>query len=441
MNKIVKEIFKKANLISFEKLLDYGFEVIDDKYVYQTSFLNDSFYFYFEIDKNKNIDSKIIDKELDEEYDSIFIETLEGGYVSKVREMYKKLLIKIKDDLFNETTFISPQANRIKSLIQYKYNELPDFPFKDDHITGIFRYPDNRKWYGLIMNITKYKVTKKEEDIEHVDVFNIKVAEERIPSIFNEKSIYPSYHMKKTSWVSIILDDTLDDNYIMELVDESRNYAINSTKKNKIKWIFFDIGSTLLDETECEIYRFKETIKNTNITYDEWVKEYIELYKQNKPAYNIMIKKYNLKKIPWPSHLEYEFEGVKEVLAYMKKHFHLGIIANQRLGTIERLKKRDMDKYFDVIISSAEERLEKPDPRIFNLALERAGINSSEAVMIGDRLDNDILPSMELGFKTIWIRKSYGAYGNPNLLPKKIDYIIDDIRDLYKIDLKELKKR
>ena len=206
-----------------------------------------------------------------------------------------------------------------------------------------------------------------------------------------------------------------------------------------IDWIFFDIGSTLVDETESEKYRFEKTIEGSDFSLSKFKEEYINLYKENKDAYHIMVKKYNLNYIPWPSFLDKPIENVKKILEYLKLYFHLGIIANQPLGTEQRLKEMGIHTYFEVIMSSAEEKLEKPDPRFFLKALEKANVKAEHAIMIGDRLDNDILPSMNLGFKTIWLRKSYGAFGNPSLLPKKIDLIIDDLRDLLSISIEELK--
>ncbi|MBR4040277.1 MAG: HAD-IA family hydrolase, partial [Clostridia bacterium] len=59
-------------------------------------------------------------------------------------------------------------------------------------------------------------------------------------------------------------------------------------------------------------------------------------------------------------------------------------------------------KYIDIVVASAEEGVAKPDKRIFEIALERADCKRSEAAMIGDRLDNDIVPANELGMYTIW---------------------------------------
>ena len=200
-----------------------------------------------------------------------------------------------------------------------------------------------------------------------------------------------------------------------------------------IKWLFFDIGSTLVDETKCEEYRIDESIKNSGVSKEIFKKEMIELCKVNLDGYKLTLDKYHLPKTPWPSFLEDDIKGVKDVLKYVSKKYKLGIIANQPLGTVERLKKRDLCRFFDVIISSEEEGVSKPDPKIFELALKRANAKASESFMIGDRIDNDMIPAINLGFNTIWIRRSYGGMGNAEILSKKPDYIVDDIKEIIKI--------
>ena len=63
--------------------------------------------------------------------------------------------------------------------------------------------------------------------------------------------------------------------------------------------------------------------------------------------------------------------------------------------------------YISNCLCSFELGLEKPDPAIFQLALERARCSPSQAVMIGDRLDNDIRPARLLGWKTIRIMQGF----------------------------------
>jgi len=197
-----------------------------------------------------------------------------------------------------------------------------------------------------------------------------------------------------------------------------------------IKWIFFDIGSTLFDESDSEEYRINEVLADTDINKEDFIKEYISLASQSQDAFHLLVKKYNLKYSGWPAFKDRLIPGIEEILDYLKDKYHLGIIANQPLGTEKRLESFGIRKYFEVVISSAEVGYVKPQPEIFQLALKQAKTKPEESLMIGDRLENDIRPAQELGFKTIWFKNSYGKYGNPELLPKMPDHIIDSIFEL-----------
>lgn len=52
--------------------------------------------------------------------------------------------------------------------------------------------------------------------------------------------------------------------------------------------------------------------------------------------------------------------------------------------------------YIKLIVASAEEGVAKPDKRIFEIALDKANCEPQAAVMIGDRVDNDIVPAKAL---------------------------------------------
>ena len=79
------------------------------------------------------------------------------------------------------------------------------------------------------------------------------------------------------------------------------------------------------------------------------------------------------------------------------------------------------------MIASAEEGVEKPNPRIFQIALERANCLPENAVMVGDRLDNDIIPAKELGMKTIWVKQGFAEYKLDSVSP---DYIIKTLEEI-----------
>ena len=95
----------------------------------------------------------------------------------------------------------------------------------------------------------------------------------------------------------------------------------------------------------------------------------------------------------------------------MKSKGHkLGIIANQKKGLETRVSEFGILKYFDLVIASEEDLVSKPDKEIFNIALSKINSKPQECIMIGDRLDNDIIPASKLGMKTIWIRQGLAIY-------------------------------
>src|SRR3972149_3877226 len=59
---------------------------------------------------------------------------------------------------------------------------------------------------------------------------------------------------------------------------------------------------------------------------------------------------------------------------------------------------------FDVLAISEELSLHKPDRALFQWAMDRAGVSPDEAVRVGDRHDNDVVPAAGLGMHTIWVR-------------------------------------
>ena len=228
---IIKEIFAKSSLIK-ESLLNYGFSLKESRYVYEKSFFDDQFLAVITIDKDGVISGKVIDKEMNEEYYQINVESFNGGFVGSVREAYKEILIDIRNKCFKSQIYISPQANRISKLIKERYNEDPDFPFDKLENYGVYRYPKNKKWYGLIMNIKRSQLLHDDSN-DFIDVINIKLSEEIMSEALKIYGIFPAYHMNRSYWASIMLDDTLDDEAVMKYINYSRDIIMNNTKKKK----------------------------------------------------------------------------------------------------------------------------------------------------------------------------------------------------------------
>jgi HAD superfamily hydrolase (TIGR01509 family) len=128
--------------------------------------------------------------------------------------------------------------------------------------------------------------------------------------------------------------------------------------------------------------------------------------------------------------LERPFPGAGDVLRELSRRYRIGIIANQPAGTQDRLRLHGWGDFIAECISSAEEGLLKPDPRIFHLALSRTQCSARDAVMIGDRIDNDIRPAKALGMRTVRLRQGASRFQQPRDAADEADVTIDDIRNL-----------
>ena len=201
-----------------------------------------------------------------------------------------------------------------------------------------------------------------------------------------------------------------------------------------IKWIFFDIGSTLVDETEAYDHRVREMIAGTSITFKEFDDVRIALARQGLDGNSAAIKHLGLTKTPWHSEDEVPYSDAHSTLAALvDKGYKLGIIANQKLGTEKRLESWGLRQYFDVIAASAEIGYAKPDKEIFEKAFELANCTAAESVMVGDRLDNDIIPAKAIGMKTVWVKNGLAQYQSAELGEGVADYQIGSLSDLLRI--------
>ncbi|HFI0403577.1 TPA: HAD family hydrolase [Streptococcus suis] len=188
-----------------------------------------------------------------------------------------------------------------------------------------------------------------------------------------------------------------------------------------IEWIFFDLGSTLLDEEDAYGYYIDKCVKKLQslaieVSSDSYKKKMVEYaYKSLDP-----IRETWDYFAPTESRPLWTNEGVSlypetiEVLEKLSQNYRLGIIANQSSSIRELLKEWGIESYFQLIILSEEVGVCKPDLRIIKIALEESSIPADKAVYVGDRYDNDILPAKSLGMHTVRILTGFGKYTREN---------------------------
>lgn len=200
-----------------------------------------------------------------------------------------------------------------------------------------------------------------------------------------------------------------------------------------IEWLFFDVGSTLVDESLAYENRMRSVAQMANVTYEYVYEKAMEFYKQNKKGDLEMIRLLQVEQPKWRTEDEILYADVEDCLKKLSTKYKIGVIANQSLGTAERLEKFGVLQYIDLVVASAEEGVAKPDRRIFEIALNRANCKPEHSVMIGDRIDNDIVPAKKLGMHTIWMKQGFGRFWNILSNEEKADYEVNSLAELCEI--------
>lgn len=110
---------------------------------------------------------------------------------------------------------------------QSTYGTLPDYPFEEDFETAVLRHTKTRKWYAIVMRVSRSKFGIASNEV--IDVVNLKLPTEMFGSFGASEGVYPAYHMNKLHWVSVLLEDAPDD--VVQFLLNVSFEATQGTKK------------------------------------------------------------------------------------------------------------------------------------------------------------------------------------------------------------------
>ena len=222
---------------------------------------------------------------------------------------------------------------------------------------------------------------------------------------------------------------------------------------NNIEWIFLDLGWTLVDETRAHRARLegvRERLARFGLRHsvDELMSMCEHAATDFAPSpfsdfapspFRGMLADLDLsddrirtveRSVRYEHENEILYPGVPELLASLSRRFKLGVIANQSEGTEDRLARWRIRDPFSLVFASAEFGLSKPDPEIFRRAISLAGCAPERALMVGDRLDNDIGPARSQGWKTIRVLQGFSRFQAPRVANEIPDLTISSIQEL-----------
>jgi putative hydrolase of the HAD superfamily len=210
-------------------------------------------------------------------------------------------------------------------------------------------------------------------------------------------------------------------------------------KKPKI--VFFDYGQTLIDETSFDLMKGIQAVLETAVENPKNVppKEIADFFGRMLQDINLPTKDFTgmqYIEVPDPMMQEYLFRffglrpvkssreiewmfwnrtktskpspGITDVLAFLRENgIRTGVISNTPITEeilAKSLKKLIPENSFDPIVTSSETIFRKPHPRIFQYALQRAGLPASEAVHCGDNPMCDVEGASAAGIFPVWYK-------------------------------------
>ena len=215
------------------KMEKYGFAGTDGGLVFVRDFMGGDFTAEITVQSSGNTSFRVIDRMNDEEYAQLNNPLYNGAFVNTVRSEYEELLVDIAENCCDEAVFVSDQSIRIADRILKEYGVSPDFPWGDNRYStaGVFRHKDSGKWFGLIMNIERNRLDNS-LDKQPADVLNLKSDPERSSELHRHSGIYPAYHMNHRMWISVLLDETLEDDKVMDLIRTS--YELTRSRSGRM---------------------------------------------------------------------------------------------------------------------------------------------------------------------------------------------------------------
>jgi YjjG family noncanonical pyrimidine nucleotidase len=205
---------------------------------------------------------------------------------------------------------------------------------------------------------------------------------------------------------------------------------------NRIKHIFFDLDHTLWDFDKNSEVAFDKIFKlnHPNIKIDRFIEKYVpinqacwKLFQNDEITHHEL--RYNRLKHTFDAinfeisdaeidiiandYLEFLpesnllFDGAIEILEYLVTKYELHIITNGFAEVqAKKINNSNIDHYFKSITNSEMAGVKKPNPKIFEHALEIAKAKKSESIMIGDSLDADVRGAINFGIDAIYFNSN-----------------------------------
>lgn len=200
------------------------------------------------------------------------------------------------------------------------------------------------------------------------------------------------------------------DNLLGAVVDTNPQQVVKKTSQNGIKFLYLDINGCLVrffqgaftriahetavpsDVIESTFWHYNDAVCRGEISMDEF---------NDKLAHRFGLPSMDFK--------DYYLDAIEvigethELLKWAAQHYRVGLLSNIMPGFIEEMIKigKLPDLNYDVIIDSSQVHAIKPEPEIYEIAQQRAGVSGDEILFVDDSRTN-LMSAERLGWKVLW---------------------------------------
>jgi len=148
-------------------------------------------------------------------------------------------------------------------------------------------------------------------------------------------------------------------------------------------WALYDLGK--IDKQNLRETRFKLIFEKAGVSGSNVPKEMEEDFMQRTSSK--------------PHLLPYS----KEILDYLSPNYKMHIITNGfNESQAKKMHSSGLTPYFDLVVTSETTGHKKPDPRIFQYAMDKLAVKSADCIMIGDNPNSDILGAIRSNIDQVY---------------------------------------
>ena len=123
------------------------------------------------------------------------------------------------------------QPKELEQWIGTQYGVSAEYPWAVSPENAVFRHRENKKWFALLLRVAGDKLGCP--GTAPVWILNVKCDPLMIGSLCSMEGIYPAYHMNKTHWISIAMDDRVPRVLVQDLLDQSYASTASAPRRQK----------------------------------------------------------------------------------------------------------------------------------------------------------------------------------------------------------------